>query len=99
MKKMLLDRMVHLLSRGCAVSVVKYIKTCWQRQDTDISLIRYFVTEVLDIIAPPYTAEFVNLFLPLVENEEITGTMRIEGENDPVSEFIMLCKSNFLVAN
>lgn len=99
MKKMLLDRMVHLLSRGCAVSVVKYIKTCWQRQDTDISLIRYFVTEVLDIIAPPYTAEFINLFLPLVENEEITGTMRIEGENDPVSEFIMLCKSNFLVTN
>ncbi|KAG8185240.1 hypothetical protein JTE90_002766 [Oedothorax gibbosus] len=39
MKKMLLDRRVHLLSRGCAVSVVNYIKTCWQRQDTDISLI------------------------------------------------------------
>ncbi|XP_035205730.1 negative elongation factor D-like [Stegodyphus dumicola] len=97
MKKMLLDRMVHLLSRGCAVSVVNYIKSCWQRQDTDISLIRYFVTEVLDIIAPPYTAEFVNLFLPLVENEEITGTMRSEGENDPVSEFIMLCKSNFML--
>lgn len=24
----------------------------------------------------------------MVENEEITGTMRAEGENDPVSEFI-----------
>lgn len=32
--------------------------------------------------------EFVDLFLPIVENEEITGTMRCDGDNDPVSEFI-----------
>lgn len=44
--------------------------------------------QVLDAIAPPYTLEFVQLVLPMVENEEITGTMRAEGENDPVSEFI-----------
>ena len=31
------------------------------------------MTEVLETIAPPYSAEFVSLFLPLVENEEITG--------------------------
>jgi len=42
----------------------------------------------LEAIAPPYTAEFVQLFLPMVENEEITGTMRGENENDLVSEFI-----------
>ncbi|GLH09589.1 hypothetical protein R5R35_004636 [Gryllus longicercus] len=95
MKKMLLDRMVNILSRGCVVPVVKYIKQCWQQGDTDISLIRYFVTEVLEAIAPPYTPEFVNLFLPLVENEEITGTMRGDGENDPVSEFIVHCKAHF----
>ncbi|KAG8259776.1 beta ketoadipyl CoA thiolase, th1 [Homalodisca vitripennis] len=88
MRKMLLDRMVNLLSRGCVMPVVKYIKQCWQRGDTDISLIRYFVTEVLEAIAPPYTPEFVQLFLPIVENEEITGTMRGDGDNDPVSEFI-----------
>lgn len=46
MKKMLIDRMVNLLSRGCVVPVVCYIKQCWQRGDTDVSLIRYFVTEV-----------------------------------------------------
>lgn len=88
MKKMLLDRMVNLLSRGCVVPVVKYIKQCWGRGDTDISLIRYFVTEVLETITHPYSPEFVLLFLPMVENEEITGTMRGEGDNDPVSEFI-----------
>lgn len=47
MKKMLIDRMVNLLSRGCVVPVVCYIKQCWQRGDTDVSLIRYFVTEVI----------------------------------------------------
>lgn len=47
---MLLDRMVNLLSRGCVVPVLQYIKHCWQRGDTDISLIRYFITEVWNII-------------------------------------------------
>ncbi|EZA55519.1 Negative elongation factor D [Ooceraea biroi] len=88
MKKMLIDRMLNLLSQGCVVPVVSYIKQCWQRGDTDVSLIRYFVTEVLEVIAPPYSTEFVQLFLPMVENEEITGTMRSENENDLVSEFI-----------
>lgn len=46
-RKMLLDRMVHLFSRGCVVPVVNYIKSCWQKEDTDVSLIRYFVTEVI----------------------------------------------------
>jgi hypothetical protein len=85
---MLLDRMVTLLSVGCVVPVVQYVKQCWQRGDTDISLIRYFVTEVLEAIAPPYTGDFVQLFLPMVEHEEVTGTTRGDGENDPVSEFI-----------
>ncbi|XP_054274873.1 negative elongation factor D-like [Macrosteles quadrilineatus] len=99
MRKMLLDRMVNLLSRGCVMPVVKYIKQCWQRGDTDISLIRYFVTEVLEAIAPPYTPEFVQLFLPIVENEEITGTMRGDGDNDPVSEFIVYCKAHYMVVH
>lgn len=46
LRKMLLDRMINLLTRGCVVPVVKYIKQCCQKGDTDISLIRYFVTEV-----------------------------------------------------
>ena len=44
--------------------------------------------QVLDVIAPPYTPEFVHLFLPLIESEDITGSLRLEEENDPVSEFI-----------
>ncbi|XP_015785499.1 negative elongation factor C/D [Tetranychus urticae] len=88
-KKMLIDRMVHVLSRGCVVPVVNYMKTCWQKQATDVSLIRYFVTEVLDVISPPYTPAFIQIFLPLVENEEITGNMRKEHESTLVSQFII----------
>lgn len=120
-RKMLLDRMVHLLSRGCVVPVVGYVRGCWERQDTDVSLIRYFVTEVLDVIAPPYTLEFVQLFLPLAESEEVTGGLRGlssssssapggagapvssggdgQGEGDAVSEFVVHCKSNYIVMN
>ncbi|XP_071517683.1 negative elongation factor D-like isoform X2 [Panulirus ornatus] len=42
--------------------------------------------EVLEIVAPPYTVEFVQLFLPLVENEDITGSMNTD--SDLVNEFI-----------
>jgi len=92
-KKMLVDRLVNLLSRGYVLPVVKYMAQCWSNTDTDISLIRYFVTEVLETIAPPYSQEFVSLFLPLVENEEITGSMRLDMDSDPVSEFIVHCKA------
>ena len=50
----------------------------------------YQQLQVLDVIAPPYTPEFVHLFLPLIENDGITGTLRSEDGNDLVSEFI--CK-------
>lgn len=47
LKKTLLDRMVHLLSRGYVLPVVGYIRKCLEKLNTDISLIRYFVTEVI----------------------------------------------------
>ena len=42
-KKMLLDRLVNLLSRGYVIPVVKYMVKCWEATDTDISLIRLVV--------------------------------------------------------
>ncbi|KTG45935.1 hypothetical protein cypCar_00004839 [Cyprinus carpio] len=99
LKKTLLDRMVHLLSRGYVLPVVGYIRKCLEKLNTDISLIRYFVTEVLDVITPPYTSDFVQLFLPILENDSIAGTIRTEGEHDPVAEFIAHCKSNFIMMN
>lgn len=87
-KKMLLDRMLHLLTRGSVVPVLNYIRNCWQKQDTDVSLIRYFVTELMDVIGPPYTTEFMSLLLPIAENNEITGNMRNEKERQQITDFI-----------
>uniref|UniRef100_A0A8C4R300 Negative elongation factor complex member C/D n=1 Tax=Eptatretus burgeri TaxID=7764 RepID=A0A8C4R300_EPTBU len=52
--------------------------------------------QVLDMVAPPYTPDFVSLFLPILENDSIAGTIKPEGECDPVADFIAHCKSNFM---
>lgn len=77
LKKTLLDRMVHLLSRGYVLPVVSYIRKCLEKLDTDISLIRYFVTEVSRTpfvscfipftLAVPFLTEFSS-FVPNSEN-------------------------------
>uniref|UniRef100_A0A3B1IZ36 Negative elongation factor complex member C/D n=1 Tax=Astyanax mexicanus TaxID=7994 RepID=A0A3B1IZ36_ASTMX len=59
LKKTLLDRMVHLLSRGYVLPVVSYIRKCLEKLNTDISLIRYFVTEVS--LTPTETQSSVSL--------------------------------------
>ncbi|KAH9499747.1 hypothetical protein Btru_077720 [Bulinus truncatus] len=94
LKKMVLDRMLHLLHKGCVIPVVTFITKCVE--DTDISLVRHFVTELLDMIAPPYTVEFVQLILPLIENKAVTDTLRTPDGKDPVSEFISHCRANFV---
>ncbi|CAC5377763.1 TH1L [Mytilus coruscus] len=52
---------------------------------------------VLDVIAPPYTADFAQLFLPLIENKDITGSIRMDDGSDPVSEFITDAKAAIAV--
>lgn len=83
--------MIHLLSRGYVIPVISYINSCLEKQNTDNSLIRHFVTEVLEMIAPPYSTEFVQLFLPIVRNEEITGRLRSADHSDDVSLFLGHC--------
>lgn len=56
--------------------------------EEQLKAIFFFFSQVLETIGPPYSSDFVTLFMPMVENEEITGTMRGDGENDPLSEFI-----------
>ena len=40
------------------------------------------------MIAPPYSSEFVQLFLPIVRNDEITSILRSADKTDGVSMFI-----------
>ena len=42
------------------------------------------------MIAPPYSREFVNIFLPIVKNDSITGILKNADKKDDVSKF--LCK-------
>jgi len=37
----------------------------------DVSLVRYFGVEVLELITPPFSAQFVAAFLPIVTNREV----------------------------
>lgn len=90
-KKTVLDRMIHLLSRGYVMPVISYINSCLKKQNTDNSLIRHFVTEVLEMIAPPYSSEFIQVFLPIVRNEKITGRLRNADQTDDVSLFVAHC--------
>uniref|UniRef100_A0A182QA94 Negative elongation factor D n=1 Tax=Anopheles farauti TaxID=69004 RepID=A0A182QA94_9DIPT len=94
LKEILLDRMIHLLACGCVIPVLKYIRQCFTQKDTDISLIRYFVAEVLEMVTHPYSSEFVQHFLPIVENEDINSSMYEAGDYDPLTEFIVHCKVN-----
>ncbi len=44
--------------------------------------------QVLDVIAPPYTSDFVQLLMPLIEDEDITGPLRISEEDNSILDFI-----------
>lgn len=65
------NNLIISFSKGYALPVIWYIRKRWDAQDTDLSLIRYFVLETIDIVGPPYSLEFVEAFLPLVENRKL----------------------------
>lgn len=97
-KRVIIDRMVHLVSRNYVIPIIKHMRRCWQKQDMDVSLIRYFVTEMLEIIEPPYSQEFVHLLLPMIEASEITGNLKTENRDhyQLVESFIEYCRANAL---
>lgn len=43
---------------------------------------------MLSIIGPPYSSEFVTVFLPLVQNDEIISLLVTPSKDDPVSLFL-----------
>ncbi|XP_047126702.1 negative elongation factor D isoform X1 [Hydra vulgaris] len=91
-KKTLVDRMVHILSRGYIIPVVVYMKECMNKQITDVSLLRHFVAEVLEMIGPPYSSEFVTSMLPLVKNDEISTLLKTADQQDDVTMFLSHCE-------
>lgn len=45
------------------------------------------------MIGPPYTQEFVSLFLPLINNEDISSFLKPD-EEKIVHDFLNYCKEN-----
>lgn len=91
LQKMIVDRMIHLALCGHAVSVVSYLIQCVMKRSMDTSLVRHFVHEVLAVIDPPYSTKFASSFCTLLNNSDITGTMRNQEGSDPVSKFLESC--------
>ncbi|XP_055333634.1 negative elongation factor D-like [Paramacrobiotus metropolitanus] len=94
LQKMFLDRMIHLVSCGCVLPVLRFVRAAYAKQDTDVSLFRHFVVELVDIMAPPYSDELMQLLLPLVSDKDITGTLRTADGKDSISVFLQDCKAS-----
>jgi negative elongation factor C/D len=91
LKRHLVGHLVQLLSCGHVLEVVNYMHRCMKTENLDHSLIRHFISEVLSIIQPPYSAEFGSVFLPLVQNQDIAGPLMNAEATDLVSQFIAEC--------
>ena len=92
LQKMFFDRMIHLISCGCVLPVLQYVKTAYAKQDTDVSVFRHFIVELLDIITSECSVESKELLLPLVSDSAITGALRQPDGKDSVSLFLEECK-------
>ncbi len=94
LKKTLLDRMVHLLSRGYVLPVVGYIRKCLEKLNTDISLIRYFVTEVRIRSLIGLSGSFFIDDISIIESEVgflVPVSFRTGSRCDNTSIYLRLC--------
>ncbi|KAK5974210.1 hypothetical protein GCK32_009588 [Trichostrongylus colubriformis] len=90
-QRLVVDRLVHLLSVGGAIPVLEKVWEMFRDGQIDASLVRYFATEILEIIAPPFSDDLISLFLPLVTDEEIFD--KAAHERFPAAgEFIQYCR-------
>ncbi|CAD6186314.1 unnamed protein product [Caenorhabditis auriculariae] len=92
-QRMIIDRLVHLLTVGSAIPVIERMNSMLEDAAIDASLVRYFLLEVLEIIAPPFSEQFVALMTPLVENVEIFDKLVLD-RFPPAVHFINLCNKN-----
>lgn len=90
-RKMIIDRMVHLLCDGHVIPVIQYMRHCLDNETVDKSLIRHFAAEVMEVTGTPYSPEFITEFLPIAKNPDVTSSLRNINESDSISQFIEYC--------
>ena len=64
------------------------IKLCSSQIITDSFCLNM---QVLAIVQAPYSPDFAAVFLPLVQNSEITAPLKNAKGTDPVSNFLAEC--------
>ncbi|PAA58078.1 hypothetical protein BOX15_Mlig027171g2, partial [Macrostomum lignano] len=87
-KVRLVDRFVHLMFVGHVEPVLDYMHSCLTSKLSDMSLLRHFVLEVLDMVEPPYTESFVRRLRPLVESPDIYNAIERKEGRDSCDRFL-----------
>ncbi|KAH8866047.1 Negative elongation factor D [Schistosoma japonicum] len=87
-KRMLVGLFVHLLSCGHVLPVINTMHRLFLRNRVDVSIVRYFVTEVLKVAGQPYSTSFMNALHPLVVHPDISDGLKGGKDTDYVNEFL-----------
>ncbi|KAI6656785.1 Negative elongation factor C/D [Oopsacas minuta] len=88
LQQTVLDHMIHLFVCGYSIEVMSYILDCSEKGCFDQSLIRHFVSEVLNVIVPPYSSELTHLLYAILAKQEICVPLQNADGTDVVSEFL-----------
>lgn len=73
-QRMILDRIIYLLSLGHVLPVLDFVFQ--QIQSHDLSLTLHFVTQCLAICGPPFSPLFVESFLKILARQEVTASLK-----------------------
>jgi negative elongation factor C/D len=89
LKKKFIDIMIELMKTGYALPVMNFIEQMAPK--TDQSLIRYFIIQLMDIIEPPYSQEFLNSLLGLIERPETIEAFRSTDKKELLYMWVEHC--------
>lgn len=97
-KKTLLDRMVQLLTWDDVFPMVSYIHRYSQGEIRHWHFTHYLLCySGAGLHVPPYTSDFLQLFLPIFLNDSIVSNIKMEGKHGPLTECITHCKFIFML--
>jgi len=80
--------LIHLFCEGHGVHVINAMNDLLNLNKADISLVRYFVVELLNLCQSPYSEDFMNAFEPLVSNSDIQNGVNMGRDMEAMREFL-----------
>lgn len=73
-KRRLLDSLLHLLLLGEALPILQCMRRC--APTVDLALLRYFVTELIAMAAPPYAVRFLRAVVDMFAHRRVEEALR-----------------------